>query len=104
ITPVLALAKTIHGKNLKNQISQNYAYNEGQTVQSFFFSSRRRHTRFSRDWSSDVCSSDLHAAGLAAPMDPGPDRRHPLVHAWRKIGRASCRERVDVQCVNISLI
>src|SRR5690606_2291139 len=28
---------------------------------SFFFSSRRRHTRFSRDWSSDVCSSDLIA-------------------------------------------
>src|SRR5690606_39999642 len=27
----------------------------------FFFSSRRRHTRFSRDWSSDVCSSDLSA-------------------------------------------
>src|SRR5690606_33979724 len=26
------------------------------------FSSRRRHTRFSRDWSSDVCSSDLEAA------------------------------------------
>src|SRR5690606_11178441 len=26
----------------------------------FFFSSRRRHTRFSRDWSSDVCSSDLN--------------------------------------------
>src|SRR5690606_39905485 len=25
----------------------------------FFFSSRRRHTRFSRHWSSDVCSSDL---------------------------------------------
>src|SRR5690606_40534906 len=28
-------------------------------VVPFFFSSRRRHTRFSRDWSSDVCSSDL---------------------------------------------
>src|SRR5690606_6552587 len=28
----------------------------------FFFSSRRRHTRFSRDWSSDVCSSDLGIA------------------------------------------
>src|SRR3989475_4266320 len=27
----------------------------------FFFSSRRRHTRFDCDWSSDVCSSDLHA-------------------------------------------
>src|SRR5690606_40227487 len=33
---------------------------------SFFFASRRRHTSFSRDWSSDVCSSDLHAAYLAA--------------------------------------
>src|SRR5690606_40363778 len=31
----------------------------------FFFSSRRRHTRFSRDWSSDVCSSDLFTS-LAA--------------------------------------
>src|SRR6266511_5368918 len=40
----------------------------------FFFSSRRRHTRFSRDWSSDVCSSDLrggmtsHAAVVARGM------------------------------------
>src|SRR5690606_40683465 len=30
----------------------------------FFFSSRRRHTRFSRDWSSDVCSSDLVASDI----------------------------------------
>src|SRR5699024_12130227 len=30
----------------------------------FFFSSRRRHTRSKRDWSSDVCSSDLWAIGL----------------------------------------
>src|SRR2546430_15105675 len=30
----------------------------------FFFSSRRRHTRFDCDWSSDVCSSDLVPAGL----------------------------------------
>src|SRR5690606_41038340 len=30
----------------------------------FFFSSRRRHTRFSRDWSSDVCSSDLNVICL----------------------------------------
>src|SRR5690606_40559923 len=30
----------------------------------FFFSSRRRHTRFSRDWSSDVCSSDLFGASV----------------------------------------
>src|SRR2546430_14365120 len=35
----------------------------------FFFSSRRRHTRFDCDWSSDVCSSDLarRAAGRRAP-------------------------------------
>src|SRR5699024_4313919 len=32
----------------------------------FFFSSRRRHTRSKRDWSSDVCSSDL---GLAVGID-----------------------------------
>src|SRR2546430_12599084 len=32
-------------------------YGHGQYV--FFFSSRRRHTRFDCDWSSDVCSSDL---------------------------------------------
>src|SRR2546430_3511526 len=30
----------------------------------FFFSSRRRHTRFDCDWSSDVCSSDLLAGRL----------------------------------------
>src|SRR5690554_7084822 len=30
----------------------------------FFFSSRRRHTRCGRDWSSDVCSSDLKMIGM----------------------------------------
>src|SRR5438445_9054077 len=30
----------------------------------FFFSSRRRHTRYWRDWSSDVCSSDLDLLAL----------------------------------------
>src|SRR5207302_4442672 len=33
----------------------------------FFFSSRRRHTRFSRDWSSDVCSSDLRRCPAPGP-------------------------------------
>src|SRR6266446_3746553 len=33
----------------------------------FFFSSRRRHTRLQGDWSSDVCSSDLHG-----PLTPRP--------------------------------
>src|SRR5699024_12053839 len=31
-----------------------------------FFSSRRRHTRSKRDWSSDVCSSDLHHLPLSS--------------------------------------
>src|SRR6266496_5003003 len=59
----------------------------------FFFSSRRRHTRSLRDWSSDVCSSDLHLASRfeadaadrgelvggqrRAPGAAGPDFRHP---------------------------
>src|SRR2546430_10953478 len=87
----------------------------------FFFSSRRRHTRFDCDWSSDVCSSDL---------DEDPTHWSPVLKAWVltryedvkrvcldsrlssdrlrpffatlssgeaehiKIGRASCRERV----------
>src|SRR5690606_40806809 len=37
----------------------------------FFFSSRRRHTRFSRDWSSDVCSSDLFAGGQLRHVEHG---------------------------------
>src|SRR5216683_4825029 len=34
----------------------------------FFFSSRRRHTRSDRDWSSDVCSSDLVAGEVEQPV------------------------------------
>src|SRR5256886_14225165 len=40
----------------------------------FFFSSRRRHTRFDCDWSSDVCSSDLEGAGRPIP-DRGAEAR-----------------------------
>src|SRR5207302_7502717 len=92
----------------------------------FFFSSRRRHTRFSRDWSSDVCSSDLQSRlawwSLSATQDAyeirlmrvgaeekpqvfqpnlGSPTKIPLYFPrWspdgkKKIGRASCRERVE---------
>src|SRR5256885_9535628 len=37
-----------------------YVITEEQSLYFFFFSSRRRHTRLQGDWSSDVCSSDLH--------------------------------------------
>src|SRR2546429_9586563 len=45
----------------------------------FFFSRRRRHTRCSRDWSSDVCSSDLQEAAPRAPngQERGPAAASP---------------------------
>src|SRR5690606_41012253 len=77
-----------------------------------FFSSRRRHTRFSRDWSSDVCSSDLcwpssnGRTGRSSPPSatrasrlerPGQTARlqQPAQGRRPQIGRASCRERVE---------
>src|SRR3989442_11224969 len=91
-------------------------------VRCFFFSSRRRHTRCGRDWSSDVCSSDLErvsdlgqsvaAPGLAdialyegrlgdaaqllqqgAAVALQAGRRDSAAADF-EIGRASCRERV----------
>src|SRR5947209_15711656 len=58
-------------------------------VFSFFFSSRRRHTRYWRDWSSDVCSSDLEdgdelAAGLDEPAGREArltEQRHAIAFA-----------------------
>src|SRR5688572_25807456 len=44
---------------------------KGAVIDVFFFSSRRRHTRFDCDWSSDVCSSDLRRA-RARPRPRGP--------------------------------
>src|SRR5204862_2256389 len=62
----------------------------------FFFSSRRRHTRSLRDWSSDVCSSDLSAgscskrrAGPPAPTHWSSDRVTPPVGLAR--GQTSAR-------------
>src|SRR5437762_11634923 len=83
---------------------------------AFFFSSRRRHTRYIGDWSSDVCSSDLMIGVLGwmglswascqkVPDGFGPGSSivcdHGLAGTTRpnpvgrgaKIGRASCRER-----------
>src|SRR5699024_11572938 len=42
----------------------------------FFFSSRRRHTRSKRDWSSDVCSSDL-TSQVATATAPATTRYQP---------------------------
>src|SRR5699024_11661024 len=44
----------------------------------FFFSSRRRHTSSKRDWSSDVCSSDLVAGVDVHGLGHGHDGRPPV--------------------------
>src|SRR5439155_18689829 len=59
----------------------------------FFFSSRRRHTRWPRDWSSDVCSSDLakdwepFAISLLAKLLGGSDaaRLHQVLVRERRV-------------------
>src|SRR2546428_4374829 len=43
----------------------------------FFFSSRRRHTRSDRDWSSDVCSSDLDSSALDKYLCCNADESEP---------------------------
>src|SRR5688572_21558766 len=54
----------------------------GNCASLFFFSSRRRHTRFDCDWSSDVCSSDLATPAPPPHADRRPrpqhDRRRPV--------------------------
>src|SRR5699024_11780560 len=87
----------------------------------FFFSSRRRHTSSKRDWSSDVCSSDLvrgRIGPITADEQIAPQRRLEDVRLLRaprdasgdvlrresrrvapvddEIGRASCRESVSM--------
>src|SRR5947209_18085314 len=73
----------------------------------FFFSSRRRHTRYWRDWSSDVCSSDLPlvlgkkgsawaVASETCAFDlQGIEYQRDIEPGEIEIGRASCRERVS---------
>src|SRR2546430_13428073 len=91
------------------------------SISIFFFSSRRRHTRFDCDWSSDVCSSDLQPQGarsctsaMAGQIMRLAIRAYSAVSNRKfnsgvegsvqpaarevslpyEIGRASCRERV----------
>src|SRR5439155_16864483 len=58
----------------------------------FFFSSRRRHTRWPRDWSSDVCSSDLRAerSRVLELQGRGIQRSTPLCASDWKLKSAIC--------------
>src|SRR5438445_12483755 len=62
----------------------------------FFFSSRRRHTRYWRDWSSDVCSSDLWMSRAAKKARATSSRTSMWVAEWRseerRVGK-ECRSR-----------
>src|SRR6267143_1604233 len=53
----------------------------------FFFSSRRRHTRWNCDWSSDVCSSDLtvDVTPRYCEADPFEGGKQAVAEAWRNI-------------------
>src|SRR5206468_8374051 len=59
----------------------------------FFFSSRRRHTRSDRDWSSDVCSSDLFFYNGRRPLDylPGSDLVGDVVGEYADAAHAITR-------------
>src|SRR5690625_6226669 len=59
-----------------------------------FFTSRRRHTRWPRDWSSDVCSSDLLLVA-GQPLDVGAVAAHPQRDALADLDAVD-RAGVDV--------
>src|SRR5438270_4304210 len=58
----------------------------GRAFSFFFFSSRRRHTRFDCDWSSDVCSSDLPTGQTYRSVGGSVDR--PDRHSRRRCGKS----------------
>src|SRR3954462_15997474 len=63
------------------------------------FSSRRLHTRLSWDWSSDVCSSDLHHAVSSARKHGGEPEDYLAVHEWFDASKARSEERrVGKEC------
>src|SRR2546430_9995865 len=56
----------------------------------FFFSSRRRHTRFDCDWSSDVCSSDLPRS-----RTPSPARAAAASSCWARLAPSRSEEHTS---------
>src|SRR5207253_10708627 len=58
----------------------------------FFFSSRRRHTRWPRDWSSDVCSSDLYFSAERTKAVPRADISYPADWPERSARRLRYRD------------
>src|SRR5207249_9214269 len=59
----------------------------------FFFSSRRRHTRSKRDWSSDVCSSDLLSTGHRSRCAARSGERLIVLHTLTDAQLKDCLEK-----------
>src|SRR6184192_1023234 len=70
----------------------------GPTGAVFFFKQKTAYDMSIGDWSSDVCSSDLHARnrGDRQAHGCGRGRTDSSAHVDQQIGRASCRERVSI--------
>src|SRR5215813_9941794 len=62
----------------------------------FFFSSRRRHTRCGRDWSSDVCSSDLIVAALGGAV--------PLLANMVEGGKTPTLPAAELDAIGFSVV
>src|SRR3712207_4118708 len=78
-----------------------------ESVVLFFFSSRRRHTRYWRDWSSDVCSSDLVTALSIMGLIPRPPARiveGSVTFQGRDLSKLDDDELADVRGREIAMI
>src|SRR5207253_6127259 len=64
----------------------------------FFFSSRRRHTRWPRDWSSDVCSSDLPILRTGFQDERAAIEPRPIAVGHERIRARSEERRVGKEC------
>src|SRR5207245_6222186 len=97
----------INAAALSASIRTHHAY-----LICFFFASRRRHTRCYRDWSSDVCSSDLDLVVLGREHEEAPQdsdlsrsqadaprldhqRRHPRSEERRVGKECRCRGQAE---------
>src|SRR5438270_3709330 len=76
----------------------------GVPSSNFFFSSRRRHTRFDCDWSSDVCSSDLAGVHPEPPLTETQSAYLSAFESWLRARTArdglsrSEERRVGKEC------
>src|SRR6266571_8253542 len=78
------------------QPAEFYRFHDAEV--NFFFSSRRRHTIFTCDWSSDVFSSDLSASALAAVCDGDVNTVRPGGRPAGSDGDRSEERRVGKEC------